>query len=156
SQSSLGSDDQLHEVELSVANKFIEIVTTDATHDFWISPVNLVSIRTNDIGNSPFKPAARYRVFEGHFAKCAAFAGGEDDVHFQNMIVRFPEEKGVAPRRIVPHHPADRCPVGCRRVWTEEKSHRLQVEIELFLNNARFDDSPAFFRIHLDDTVEVL
>ena len=40
-------------------------------------------------------------------------------------------------------------------IGTEQKSHRLQVKIQLFLNHTRFDDGPPLFRVHLEDTIEV-
>ena len=43
---------------------------------------------------------------------------------------------------VVAHHAADRGAVGGRGIGAEQKPHRPQMKIELFLNDTRFDDAP--------------
>ena len=58
--------------------------------------------------------------------------------------------------RVVSHHPADCCSICSCGVGTEQESHGPQVQVELLLYNAGFDDCPSLLSIHLEHPVEVL
>src|SRR5262249_23496093 len=77
-------------------------------------------------------------------------------MHLEDVIDGLSVENRMRACRIVSHHAADRGAIRSRRIGSEEKPHRLQMKIELFLNDAGFNDGPPLFRIYLEHTVEVL
>ena len=149
------SDDNLHEIELFVANELVKVIAADAPHDLREPTVDLVPVRANDVGNAALEAATHGRLFEFHFLQSAALARSENDVHLENVIDRLAVDNGVRTRGIVAHHAADRRAIGGRRVRAKQKSHGFQVKVQLLLNHAGLDDSPLLFSIHLENAIQV-
>ena len=90
-----GSHHEFDEIEFSVSNEFIQVVSADSTHQLWIPPVDFVLIHSDNVGDSSFETASRDGFFKLHLAKGSSFARRKDDVHFQNMIDRFSVQDGM-------------------------------------------------------------
>src|SRR5207248_600981 len=73
SKRSLGTDHEFTEIEFSISDEFIEVVTANAPHDFGISPVDLCAIRVDDFGDPALESAHSCRVVKFHVSKVAPF-----------------------------------------------------------------------------------
>ena len=110
----------------------------------------------NDIGDAAFQTATDRCVFEFHFAERTALAGSKNDIHLQNVVDRLSVKDRMRAGGVVAHHAADRRAIGGRSVGSEEKAHRPEMQIQLFLNDTGFDDGPLFLGIHLEHAIEIL
>ena len=68
-----GPHDEFDEIEFSVSNKFIKVVSTDASHDLWISAFDFIAIGSHDFRDTPFETTSRDRLFTFHFAQGSSF-----------------------------------------------------------------------------------
>src|SRR5262245_5465080 len=118
-QRTFGSDDNFGEIEFSIPDELIEVVATDATHDFRKSPFDLVAMNAGYVRDPSLQASPALGFFKVHFAKRSAFSGREDNIHFQNVINRLAIDDGMRAGGIVPHHAAERCPIRGRGVRTE-------------------------------------
>ena len=82
-------------------------------------------------------------VRKRHFAEYTLFPGGQNYVSFENVIDRLSIDDGVRTGRIVSYHAAERGAVGRGSIGAEQKARGLEMKIELFLHDARLDESPA-------------
>ena len=69
SESAFGSDEEFHQVELSIANELVEVIPADAAHDLGKPAIDLVSIGAHNIENASFQTAARRSLFKLHLAE---------------------------------------------------------------------------------------
>ena len=52
------TDDEFDEIEFSVPDEFVEVVAADAAHDFRETPIDLLPVGANDIGDAAFQTPA--------------------------------------------------------------------------------------------------
>src|SRR5262245_28646491 len=85
-ETAFGSNHEFYQIELSISNKLIEVIAADAPHDLRETAIDLIAVCLNDAGDAAFQAPARNGLSELYFAQRPAFAGCEDDVHFQDVV----------------------------------------------------------------------
>src|SRR5262249_55470139 len=73
----------------------------------------------------------------------------------QNVVNRLSVDKRARPGRVVGDHPTDGRAIGCRNVDGKLQAMRLQLQVEIVEHATRFNTSPSFGGIDLDNPVEV-
>ena len=111
-QCAFGTDDELDEIEFSISYELIEVIAANTTHDLRETAIDLITIRAYDLGDSAFETAMRHRFLKLHLTQLPAFAGSEDDVHFDDVVDSFSVDNRMRTCGVVAHHPTDRCAIG--------------------------------------------
>ena len=82
----LRTDHHLDEIEFSISYELVEVIAADTTHDLRETAIDLITIRAYDLGDAAFEAAMRHRFLKLHLTQLPAFAGSEDDVHFEDVV----------------------------------------------------------------------
>ena len=78
------------------------------------------------------------------------------DVLFEDVVDGLAVDDGAGAARVVGHHAAQRGAAGGREVGREAQAERSEFRVQIIKHQARLDPCPAFFRVDLEQTIEVL
>ena len=150
-------------VSVAVGNEFVKVVAADAPENPGKTGQDFRPKRLAQPGQLAVEPAgqivaARQAGEPGriHRTEEGFRSVGENGLDLQHMVDHLAVDDRVRPRRIIPDHAAERGPAARGSVGTELKSLRLQIVVELVLNDPRLDPHPALLDIEFQHLVHVL